>query len=71
MLTDKPEMESVAVIVTAVVVPTKLVSDELMTIELVKLNQGGCGETDQVILVAMPAGFVTIVGSARVNGVPI
>ena len=64
-------MESVAVIVTAVVVPIKLESVELMTIELVRLNQGGCGDPDQVILVEMPAGLVTIVGSARVNGAPI
>ena len=71
LLTDNPEMKSSAVIVITVVVPAKLVSAELMTIELVRLNQGGCGETNQVILVAMPAGLVTIVGSARVNGAPI
>ena len=35
-----------------------------------KLSQTGSGDTAQVIFVAKPTGFVTIVGRARVRGVP-
>ena len=71
LLTDKLEMESVAVIVIAVEEPMSVVSDELIEIEEVRLNQTGWEDTDQVIFVATPAGFVTSKGSARVRGVPI
>ena len=71
LLTDKLEMESVAVIVMAVEEPISVVSDELIEIKEVKLNQTGWGDTDQVTFVAIPAGFVTSEGSKRVRGVPI
>ena len=55
----------------AVVEPIRAASDELIMIELpVKLSQTESGDAVQVIFVAMPAGLVAIVGSARVNGVP-
>ena len=53
----------------AVVEPTKLRSDEFIEIELLNTSHRGCGDTDQVILVEVPVGFVTIVGRARVKGV--
>ena len=71
LLTDNPEIESVAIIVTSVFEPTKVGSYELIVIELLKLNQGSCAYRDQLILVKMPAGFVKIVGSVIVRGVPI
>ena len=55
----------------AVEEPISVVSDELIEIKEVKLNQTGWGDTDQVTFVAIPAGFVTSEGSARVRGVPI
>ena len=55
----------------SVVEPIKATSDELIVIELpLKLSQTGSGDAVQVIFVAIPAGLVTIVGSARVKGVP-
>ena len=71
LVTDSPEIESVAVIVITLVVPTKVGSDELIIISLDQLNHGSDGDTDQVILVAIPAGFVTIEGIIRRKGVPI
>jgi hypothetical protein len=38
---------------------------------LLKLSQIGSGVAAQVILVVIPAGFVTIDGSERTRGVPI
>jgi hypothetical protein len=56
----------------AVEVPTRVVSNELIEIELLlKLSQVGSGDTVQVILVAIPAGFVTIIGRARISRSPI
>ena len=47
-------------------------SDELMVNEFSDmLSQTGSGVADHVIFVAVPRGFVTIVGSARVIGVSI
>ena len=67
----KPEIESVAVAVMATDVFVRIVSEELIMIELLlKLSQTESGDAAQVIFVAIPAGFVTIVGSARVRGVP-
>jgi hypothetical protein len=55
----------------AVVEPIRAASDELIVIELpLKISQTGSGDAVQVILVAVPAGLVTIVGKARVRGVP-
>ena len=71
-LTDKPEIESVAVMVIAVVVLIRAASEELIVMELLlKLSQIGSGVAAQVILVVIPAGFVTIDGSERIRGVPI
>ena len=67
LLTDKLEMKSVAVIVMAIEEPMSVVSDELIEIEAVRLNQTGWGETDQVMFVATPAGIVTSEGNARVR----
>ena len=62
---------SIAVIVIEVEVPVNATSDELIERETpLKLSQTGSGDTVQVIFVAIPAGLVTIVGSARVKGVP-
>ena len=56
----------------AVVEPIKAASYELIVIELpLKLSQTGSGVADHVIFVAVPRGFVTIVGSARVICLPI
>ena len=71
LLTDKLEMESDAVILMVVEEFMSVGSDELIVIESVRLNQIGWGDTDQVIRVATPAGFVIILGSARVEVVPI
>ena len=73
MLTNKPEIESVAVIVIAVFELTMVGSEELIVIELTfKLNQAGLSNAYQVIFVGTPAGLVTIVGSAIVRvGAPI
>ena len=71
LLTDKLEMESDAVILMVVEEFMSVGSDELIVIESVRLNQIGLGDTDQVIRVAPPAGFVIILGSARVEVVPI
>ena len=71
LLTDKLEMESIAVIVIGVEELISVVSDDIIEIELVRLNQIGWGDTDQVKFVATPAGFVTSEGSKRVRGVPI
>ena len=55
----------------AVVEPIRAASDELIVIELpLKLSQTGSGDAVQVIFVAIPAGLVTIVGNAKVRGVP-
>ena len=55
----------------ASVEPIRAVSDELIMMEPpLKLSQTGSGNAAQVIIVAIPAGFVTIVGSATVKGVP-
>ena len=63
---------SVAVIVIEVEVPVSATSDELIVMELpLKLSQAGSGDAAQVIFVAIPVGLVTIVGNAKVNGVPI
>ena len=63
---------SVAVIVLVVEVPVNATSDELIMMEPpLKLSQTGSGNAAQVIFVVIPAGFVTIAGSARVKGVPI
>ena len=68
LLTNKPEIESVAVIVIAVLELTMVGSEELIVIELTfKLNQAGLSNAYQVIFVGTPAGLVTIVGSARVR----
>ena len=64
-------MLSVAVIIIAVIEPRKAGSDELSVIELPRFSQAGWGADVQEILFVMPAGLVTIVGSARVNGAPI
>ena len=62
---------SIAVIVIEVEVPVNATSDELIEREPpLKLSQTGSGDAVQVIFVAIPAGLVTIVGSARVKGVP-
>ena len=46
-------------------------SYELIVIELsLKQSQTGSGDAVQIIFVAIPAGLVTLVGSARVKGVP-
>jgi hypothetical protein len=71
LLTDNPELESVAIIVMVLVEPNKFGSDELIVILLLMLSQTGCVDADQLILVAMPTGLVTIVGSTIVRGVPI
>ena len=73
LLTNKPEIESVAVNVSSVFELTMVESDELIVIELTfKLNQAGMSDADQVIFVGTPAGLVTIVGSAIVRvGAPI
>ena len=71
LLTDKLEMESDAVILMVVEEFMSVGSDELIVIESVRLNQIGWGDTDQVTRVATPAGFVTILGSARVEVLPI
>ena len=56
----------------SVVEPIKATSDELIVIELsLKQSQTGSGDAVQIIFVAIPAGLVTIVGSARDKGVPI
>ena len=52
LLTDKLEMESVAVIVIGVEELISVVSDDIIEIELVRLNQIGWGDTDQVKFVA-------------------
>ena len=63
---------SEAVIVIVFEVPVNATSEELIMMEPpLKLSQTGSGDAAQVILVAVPAGFVTIVGSARVKGAPI
>jgi hypothetical protein len=55
----------------AVVVPTRVVSKELIMIELLlKLSQRGTGDIAQVIIVAIPEGFEITYGSARISGVP-
>lgn len=47
-------------------------SDDYIVMELLfKLSQRGSADAAQVILVRIPPGFVTIVGSVRVRGVPI
>ena len=62
---------SVAVIVIVVEVPVNSKSEELIMIQSpLKLSQTGRGNIAQVILIAIPAGFVSIVGSSRVKGVP-
>ncbi len=71
LLTVNLEMESVAVIVIAIFEPTKVGSDELIVIELLMLSQAGIEDADQLILVGLPAGLVTIAGSARLRGIPI
>ena len=70
LLTDKFEIESVAVIVIAVDEHISVMFDELIKIEVVRLNQIGCGDTDQITFVATPTGFVTSEGNARVRVVP-
>ena len=63
---------SVAIIMIEVEVPVNATSDESIMMELpLKLSQTGSGDAVQIIFVAIPAGFVTIVGSARFRGVPI
>ena len=62
LLNENPVLESVAVIVMALIVPAKLGSDELIVNELVRLNQLGYGDTDQEALPEIPAGLVTVVG---------
>jgi hypothetical protein len=60
------------VIMMAVVVPTRAVSDELIVRELVlKLNQLGSGDAAQVMFIVIPEGFVTIDGKKRLIGEPI
>ena len=62
---------SVAVIVIVVEVPANAKSDEFIMIEPpIKLSQTGSGDAAQEIFVKIPAGFITMVGSARVKGVP-
>jgi hypothetical protein len=51
----------------AVIVSIRAVSEEVILIEPpLKLSQIGRGVAAQVILVAIPAGFVTIVGNESV-----
>jgi hypothetical protein len=58
--------------VMVVIVPIRSVSEESIVIELLlKLIQIESGVATQVTLVAVPAGFVIIVGSASFRGVPI
>ena len=71
LLTDKLEIESIAMIVMVVNEPRKIMSDEFIVIVSVKLSQAGYGDADQVIFVSIPAGFVTSKGNARVRGAPI
>ena len=61
-LNENPLIESVAIIVMALVVPAKLGSDEFIVIELDRLNQAGYGDTDQEAIPEVPAGLVTVVG---------
>ena len=59
---------SVAIIVIEVEVPVNATSDELIKREPpLKLSQAGSVSAPQLIFVAIPAGFVTIVGNARVR----
>lgn len=59
----KPETRSVAVIVKRVFVPVRLGSEELIVAEVFpKVNQSGFGDIVKLMLVAIPAGFVIIVG---------
>ena len=63
---------SVAVIVIVFEVPVNAMSEELIEREPpLKLSQTGSGDATQIIFVVIPAGLVTIVGSARDKGVPI
>ena len=71
LLTDKLEMESVAVIVIAVDEPISVVSDEFIEIAVFRFNQLGIGDTDQVTFVTTPAGFVTSEGITIVRVAPI
>jgi hypothetical protein len=71
-LTDKPEIESVAVMMMVVVALTKAESEEIIVIELLpKLSQIGSGYAAQVILIKIPVGLETIDGSERIRVVPI
>ena len=54
----------------AVEEPMSVMSDELIEMEAVRLNQTGWGDADQFTFVAIPAGFVTSEGNARVRVVP-
>ena len=55
----------------AVVVSTRVVSNELIMIELLlNLSQIGSGDAAQVIINAIPEGFVTTDGSEIISGVP-
>ncbi len=70
-LTVKPEILSVAIMVMAFVVPTRVAFNELIMIELpLKLSQIGSGDAAQVIINAIPEGFVTTDGSVIISGVP-
>jgi hypothetical protein len=56
----------------AVVVSTRVVSNELIMIELLlNLSQIGSGDADQIIFVSIPEGFVTTDGSASIRLLPI
>lgn len=59
-------------IVMAVIMLTRAVSDELIVRELsLKLSQLGSGDAAQVMFIVIPEGFVTIYGNKRLIGEPI
>ena len=68
MLTENPEIKSVAVIVIAIAEPIFVETGKSIVILLSLLMEANFEDTDQVILVKMPAGLVKIEGSARVRG---
>lgn len=72
LLTDKPEIVSNAFIVTRIVEPVSVELEEfIVNVELPKTNQDVDGVADHTMSVAIPTGFVTIVGRTTVRDVPI
>ena len=72
MFTDKPEIESLPVKVIEVVEPISAKSDELMVNKFADMvSQTGSGVADHMIFVTIPAGLLTMVGSARFRDVRI